>query len=185
MPDTQYGSRLIATVHPTEELSIVEALVMRHQRVDISDYTSDTHDSALTATYRFSDNLSMFGGYTYDAFNSVGDTTFVRGTAPLTDAIVNDATSHVWQGGLSAKVQQFGGNVAGNYVNTNGQGSITGETPLYGPLTHRYVTATLFVDVGGRGRLSFDWTRAGYLEELVPLNNFSARMIMVRWTQRF
>ena len=185
MPNTSYGSRLVATVHPLEQLSIVEALILRHQAVDISDYTADTHDSALMATYQLSDDVAMFGGYTYDAFKSEGSTTFLRGTAPLTDAIINDAISNVWQGGLSAKVSHFGGNVAGNYVKTTGEGSISGEPPLYGPLTHRYVTATIFVDVRGGGRLSLDWTRARYFEELVPLNDFWARMIMVRWTQRF
>jgi hypothetical protein len=185
MPNTEYGSRLIVSVRPTEQLSIVEALIFRHQSVDISDYTADTHDSAITATYQMTDDLAMFGGYTYDSFKSEGSTTFLRGTAPLTDAIINNATSHVWQGGLSAKVSRIGGSVAGNYINTTGQGSITGEPPLYGPLTHRYVTATVFIDVPGRGRISFDWTRTRYFEELVPLNDFWARMIMVRWTQRF
>jgi hypothetical protein len=185
MPNTEYGSRLIFSVRPTEQLSIVEALILRHQSVDISDYTADTHDSAITATYQMTDDLAMFGGYTYDSFKSEGNTTFLRGNAPLTDLIINDATSNVWQGGLSAKVSRIGGSVAGNYVHTTGQGSITGEPPLYGPLSHRYVTATVFLDVPGRGRLSFDWTRTRYFEELVPLNDFWARIIMVRWTQRF
>src|SRR6476620_11662345 len=44
MPNTEYGSRLIVSVRPTEQLSIVEALIVRHQSVDVSDYSADTRD---------------------------------------------------------------------------------------------------------------------------------------------
>jgi hypothetical protein len=185
-PKTTVGSRIQVEVRPTDQISVVDAVNLRHQTLDEADYTANVRANALTATYQFSENLALFGGYTFDRFKSTGTTTFLRGTPPLSVDIVNEANNHIWQGGASAKpTSHFGFSVAGNYIKTTGEGTIAGETPYYGPLTHRYVTSTVFYEFPPAGRLSLDLTRTHYGEDLVPLNDFEATLVMVRWTRSF
>jgi hypothetical protein len=73
----------------------------------------------------------------------------------------------------------------GNYDRTTGVGQIGTEPPAYGPLVFPMITGTVYFEVPKAGRLSIDLQRTYYTEELVPVNNFSANMLTVRWTRGF
>ncbi|HVB37203.1 MAG TPA: hypothetical protein VND92_01655 [Vicinamibacterales bacterium] len=185
-PETNVGSRVVLNVHPNDQWSIVDAMNVRHQTLDAANYTANIRSNAITANYQFNDNLALFGGYSYDSFDATAGAGFLRGTAPLTVTLLDNTTNHVWQAGVSAKpMPRLGVKLAGNYIRTTGQGSITGETPLYGPVTYPYASGTVYYEIPTIGRLSVDVTRTYYIEELVPLNNFGARIVMVRWTRSF
>jgi hypothetical protein len=185
-PQTTVGSRVMATLRPAEALSIVDAVTVQHQTLDAADYVADLRGNAATAHYRLSDRLSLFGGYTYDGFNATASTTFLRGTPPLTVVLADHTTNHVWQAGVSVKpIARLTIDASGNYIRTTGEGTITGEPPRHGPLTYPYATGTAAYEFPGLGQLAIDVTRTYYIESLTPLNNFGARIVMIRWTRGF
>ncbi len=185
-PETNVGSRFVVNVHPNDQWTIVDAMNIRHQKLDAADYTANIRSNAITANYQVNDNVALFGGYTYDYFDATAGASFIRGTPPLAVTLLDNTVNHVGQAGFSVKpLPRLGVKLAGNYIRTTGQGSITGETPLYGPLTYPYATGTVYHEFPTVGRLSVDVTRTYYIEELLPVNNFGARIVMVRWTRSF
>jgi hypothetical protein len=60
-----------------------------------------------------------------------------------------------------------------------------GEPPLYGPLSFTYATASLYYDIPGAGRVGVDLQRAYMLQELLPLNNFHANLLTLRFSRTF
>ncbi len=185
-PETNVGSRLLFTVRPTDQLSIVDAANLRHQSLDAASYTANIRSNAVTANYQYSDDLAVFGGYSYDGLDATAAASFVRGTPPLDVTLRDTTANHVWQAGFSWKAMpRLDVTFAGNYIRTTGEGSITGETPLYGPIRYPYATGTVSYDFPSVGRLSVDVTRTYYIEELTTLDNFGARMAMIRWTRTF
>jgi hypothetical protein len=185
-PHTEVGSRVLVKLHPTDALSIENSLTVRKQTLDTTDYTARIRGNAIVATYTYSDNFALHGGYSYDDVHAQGMSVFLRGTAPLDVAIDDRETNHVWQGGVAGRLARtFGFDVAGNYVKSTGVGAITGEDPRYGPLTMPMVTGTVYCDLPGAGRLSVDVQRVRYTERIIGASDFSARMVMVRWTRGF
>ena len=56
---------------------------------------------------RSNKRLTAFGSVDYRDLLALGDTTFLRGTAPITDLVMRDAeTDTVWQGGATVQVTQ-------------------------------------------------------------------------------
>ena len=150
------------------------------------DFESRVRMNAITATYALNDRLSVFGGLSYDSMFAGASTTFLRGTAPLTNLLQEQTIDRVWQGGLAVKpTRNFGLNFTGNFVRTTGASMITGERPYYGPLKWPLAMATAYYDFPKAGRLSVDLGRSYYLEEIVSANNFSANMLTIRWTKDF
>lgn len=185
-PQTTIGSHVVVSAQPTESLSIVDAVNVQHQTLDAVDYVADVRGNATTARYRLSDRLSLFGGYTYDGFNVAASTTFLRGAPPLTVVLADNTTNKVWQAGVSVRpIPRLTLDASGNYIRTTGEGTITGELPREGPLTYPYATGTVSYEFPGVGQLALDVTRTSYVEQLVPLNNFGARVVMIRWTRGF
>ena len=75
--------------------------------------------------------------------------------------------------------------MSANYDRMTGVGEILGEPPAYGPLTWPLATGTVYVEHPRLGRLSFDFQRTYYIEEIVPSNNFSANLLTIRYTRGF
>ncbi len=184
-PHTDVGSRVLIRIQPTDAISIEETLNVRNQKLDATDYRNRVRSNALMARYQFSDAFSLYGGFSYDDLHATGTASFIRGSAPLDVTLDDRETDHVWQGGASARIAGFGFDLAGNYVKTTGAGTISGEDPRYGPLTSPYVTGTVYYEFPEAGRLSVDIQHVRYTEELLTADNFSARMVMVRWTRGF
>jgi hypothetical protein len=75
--------------------------------------------------------------------------------------------------------------LAGNYVRVNGQGIVLGQTPLYGPMRFPYASGSLAYDTGKTGKLAVQLQRTYYIEQIVPGNNFGAKILLLSWTRSF
>ena len=160
---------------------------MRNRKLLATDYTSTIRITAASATYEFSDRLSLHGGFSYDSFFASNFVNFLRGPAPITNIILRDQTvNRVWSTGLRVKpMARLGIDFTGNYVRTTGQGEITGERPSYGPLKFPYATGSLYYDFPRLGRLTAQLQRTYYIEQIVSGNNFSANLLTLGWTKSF
>ena len=74
---------------------------------------------------------------------------------------------------------------AGNYVRVNGQGVVLGEKPLYGPMTFPYASGSVSYDARKAGKLAIQLQRTYYIEQIVPGNNFGAKILLISWTRGF
>ena len=185
-PETNIGSHFVVRIHPIDQLSIEDTVDVRSSSLDATDYKNRIRNNSLVATYTLNDRFAVFGGLSYDSLYATGSVSFLRGTPPLNVTIVDQTIDRVWQAGFSGKAtKRLGFSFAGNYVRTTGEGTITGEQPLYGPLSFPYATGTVYYEFPKLGRLSVDLERTYYIEALDPLNNFGARILMVRWTRSF
>jgi hypothetical protein len=75
--------------------------------------------------------------------------------------------------------------LAGNYVRVNGQGIVLGSTPLYGPMTFPYASGSVSYDLKKVGKLAVQLQRTYYIEQIVPGNNFGAKILLISWTRSF
>ena len=136
--------------------------------------------------YALDERFSAFAGMTYDSYFAQGDIVYARGAAPLTSTIRDQEIHRIWQAGIEAKpLRYLGFRVSANYDRLTGAGEIFGEPPAYGPLTWPMGTGTVYVEHSKLGRLSLDLQRTYYIEELVTANNFSANLLMIRFTRGF
>jgi len=185
-PETNVGTHFVFRLQPIDALSIVDTVDVRNASLDATSYKARTRNNSLLATYTLNDRFAVYGGYSYDSLYATGAVSFLRGTAPLNQTITDQTVDHVSEAGFSARVtSRLGLKFAGNYVRTTGQGAISGEQPIYGPLSFPYATGTVYYEFPHVGRLSVDLERMYYIEELDALNNFGARVLMVRWTRSF
>jgi len=185
-PHTRFGGRLLVRYQPIPQLSIENSTNTSTSKLIETNYKSEIWANSTTLSYAWNENLSVFGGFTYDSFLATGDIVFLRGPAPLNNSMRDQAINRVWTGGLELNpTSNIGLRATGNYDRTTGVGQIGTEPPAYGPLTWPMATATVFFDIPRAGRLSIDLQRTYYTEELVPVNNFSANMLTVRWTRGF
>ncbi len=186
-PHTDVGSRFIVRLRPTEKFSVEENLNIRNRRWLAADFQNNIRTNSILATYQFNDRSSAFGGVSYDSYFATGSVAFVRGTPPLGNLFVRDQSiDRVWQAGFQAKLRpRLGVSFAGNYIRATGRGEISGERPLYGPMTYPYGTGTIYYEFPTLGRLSIDLQRTYYIEEIVTGDNFSANLLAIRWTRSF
>ncbi len=186
-PHTDIGGRFVVRVRPTDKFYIEETSLLRNRRLLQTDYRATVRSNAITANYDFTEKLAVFGGFSYDDLFASNFVNFLRGPAPTTNVILRDQNiTRIWQGGLRATpFRGFGINFAGNFVRTTGVGEITGEAPLYGPMSFPYATGSFYYDIPRLGRLTLQLQRTYYIEELVPGNNFGANLLTIAWTRGF
>ena len=186
-PHTDVGGRFVVRIRPTEKFYIEDSAVVRNRKLLDTDYRSTVRSNALTATYEFNPQISGFAGFSYDSFFASGLTSFLRGTAPFANLALRDQTvDRVWQGGIRlGPIRGLGMTLSGNYVRSTGLGEITGELPLYGPMSFPYATGSLYYDFRYLGRLTLQLQRTYYIEQIVPGNNFSANLLSILWTRSF
>ena len=185
-PHTQVGGHVMFRVQPIDKLSIEDELTLTNSKLIDTNYRNNIHSNAATISYSFSDQFSIFGGFSYESYYAQGNIEYIRGTLPHSNFLQDQEVNRVWQGGLEAKpVKYFGLRLTGNYDRTTGLGLISGEPPAYGPLRWPLVTGTVYFDFPKAGRLSVDLQRTYYIEEIVTANNFSANLLMIRWARSF
>jgi hypothetical protein len=185
-PHTQVGGHLVARVLFTSKLSFEDELNMSNSRLLDTNFQSNVHANASTLSYSFSDQFSIFGGFSYQSYFAQGDIVYARGTPPLNDFLRDQEVNRVWQGGVEAKpMKQFGLRLSGNFDRSTGLGQISGEPPAYGPLKWPLITGTVYYNFPKAGRLSIDLQRTYYAEQIVPGNNFQANLLTIRWTRDF
>lgn len=185
-PHTQVGTRLVFRVKPTDKVSIEDSMNIVNNKLIDTQFQNNIRSNAATLSYSFSEQFSIFGGFSYDSFFAEGNIQYQRGTPPLATFLRDQEVNRVWQGGVEANpVKRFGLRLTGNYDRSTGRGQIAGEPPAYGPLTWPLVTGTVYYDFPRAGRLSIDLQRTYYVEQIVTVNNFSANMLTIRWTRNF
>lgn len=185
-PHTDFGGRLVVHVHPLEKLSFDDSLVIRNLRLVAADYRSSVRGNSSTVTWEWTPRLDTYAGFSYESFFASDFTTFLRGTAPLTDAIRDQTVSRIWQGGIHFRpFQHLTLNFTGNYTRTNGLGEISGEPPLYGPVTFPYASGSIQYSFPRWGALGLQLQRTYYIEQIITANNFSANLLLVNWTWSF
>jgi hypothetical protein len=186
-PHTDVGGRLVVRVRPTDKFYIDDAVIVRNRKLIDTDYHNTVRSNAITATYEFNERLSGFAGFSYDSFFASDFVSFLRGPAPFTDLALRDQTvDRVWQGGIRVSpVQRLEISLSGNYVRATGSGEIAGEAPLYGPMSFPYATGSVGYDLPRFGRLTAQLQRTYYIEQIVPGNNFGAKLLLIAWTRSF
>jgi hypothetical protein len=92
----------------------------------------------------------------------------------------------VWHAGGSFKAtSRLSVAVTGNFDLVSGADTILAEPPLYGPESFPYVTGTVCYEVPRFGTIAVDFQRTYLLQELLPLNNFSASLLTIRYMRAF
>jgi len=180
-------SRVVVNMEPMKGLSIEAAASRTDAELFATDFVSHTRFGSVMASYAYGDRVSLQGGLDYQSFLGTGVVTFQRGILPIADVPMRDREiDRVWHAGGGFKAtNRLGVTVTGNFDQVSGADTILGEPPLYGPESFPYVTGTVYYDVSGFGRISVDLQRTYLLNELLPLNNFSASLLTIRYTRAF
>ncbi len=187
MPHTDVKSRAIARIRPLEKFWIEDTFSTDDSKLDTIDFHTRVRANSTTATYELNEKLSGFVGFSYDSFWAQSTVNFLQGLSPLAQVSLTDQNvDRVWQGGINAgPVKHLSLSLAGNYVRVNGQGIVLGETPLYGPMTFPYASGSLAYDAGKAGTLGVQLQRTYYIEQIVPGNNFGAKILLISWKRNF
>ena len=186
-PHTDIGARFLVRVRATNKFYIEDSAIVRNRKLIETDYRSTMRNNSVTATYEFKEQLSGYAGFSYDSFFASDFVNFLRGPAPIVNISLRDQTvDRVWQAGIKVNpAKRLGINFTGNYVRSTGLGEIAGEAPLYGPISFPYATGSIYFDVPQFGRLTLELQRTYYIEQIVPANDFGAKMLMITWTRSF
>jgi len=186
-PHTDIGARFLVRIRATDKFYIEDSAIVRNRKLIDTDYRSTMRNNSVTATYELNERLSGYAGFSYDSFFASDFVNFLRGPTPITNISLRDQTvDRVWQAGVKVSpVKRLGINFTGNYVRSTGLGEIAGEAPLYGPINFPYATGSIYYDVPQLGRLTLELQRTYYIEQIVPGNNFGAKLLMITWTRSF
>jgi len=183
-PHTQVSERVVVRYQPIAKFSVEDTMLFSDSKLLDSNYQNNIRTNSVMLSYAWNARFSIFGGLAYDSFFAMGNILYARGTAPLLDVLRDQEINRVWQGGFEAKpVRYLGLRFTGNYDRSTGVGQISGEPPAYGPMKWPLATGTVYFDVPKAGRLSLDFQRTYYIEQIVADNNFSANMLTIRWTR--
>jgi hypothetical protein len=186
-PAERDTSRVSIRVEPVPGLAI-DASVNRTDMDLLTDgFVSHTRIGSVQASYAFGERFTVTGGLDYQSFLGLGDVSFLRGVAPVADNLMSDReVDRVWQAGAIVKAtDRFGFSATANFDRTTGTDTIAGEPPLYGPVTFPYATGTIYYEIPRAGRVSIDLQRTYMFEDLLPLNNFRASLLMIRFSRGF
>ena len=150
-------------------------------------FVSHTRIGSVQAAYALGERFTVTGGLDYQSFLGLGNVSFARGVAPIDDDETSDReVDRVWQAGAIVKAtDHFGVSGTANFDRTTGTDTIVGEPPLYGPATFPYATGTIYYDIPRAGRVSIDLQRTYMFEDVLPLNNFRASLLMIRFSRAF
>ena len=174
---------------PTDRFYLEDAIIIRNRTLLTTDYHSSMRSNAATLNFDLTNKVALFGGFSYDSLFASDFATFLNRAAPGTGipvAIRDQTVDRVWSGGVrTSPVKRMGISFTGNYVRATGMGEIAGELPMYGPMKFPYATGSIFYDFPRLGRLTVQLQRTYYIEQIVPGNNFGAKMLTLAWTRSF
>ncbi|HEX4997314.1 MAG TPA: hypothetical protein VFY29_03760 [Terriglobia bacterium] len=184
-PHTRTSGKVMARVQPLSNISIENSFSAFNASLLDSNFRNTVRSNSTIISYVWNEQVSLFGGFTYDSFYAQGDIEYARGVAPM--SFLRDQEIHrVWQAGFDVKpIHSVGIRASGNYDRLTGEGVILAEPPGYGPARFPFVSASVYYDCDKLGRLSVDLARTYYIEELVTADNFSANLLTVRLTRKF
>src|SRR5439155_580044 len=172
---------------PVEGLAIEASANQTDAELPAASFVSHTRFGSLQASYKIGERVSAFGGIDYQSFLGLGSVSFLRGTAPIADDEVRDQErDRIWLIGAVVKAtSRLGITATANFPRTTGTDTIAGEPPLYGPMTFPYGTGSIYYDVPRAGRVSIDLQRAHLYQDILPLNDFRATLLTVRFSRDF
>ncbi len=186
-PHTDVTGRVVGTYRFTNKISLSDEMYIDNQQLLATDYHGKVQSNSTMLNYAFNANYMLFAGFTYDNEFATGDVQYPRGGA--SDLVRDQALNRVWQAGLAVEpIKYFGIRFTGNFDRTTGVGELNGqipEAPAYGPLTWPLGTGSVYFNIPRAGRLSVDLQRSYYIQQIVTGNNFSANILMIRWTRDF
>jgi hypothetical protein len=185
-PHTDFTTRLVATYQITDRLSFQNELYLVNQKLLATHFHGKIHSNATSLTFALNKRYSIFGGLSYEDQFASGDIQYIRGDPPLTGSIRDQDINRVWHGGFELQpLHNFGVRFTGNYIRATGKGEVSGQPPVYGPLTFPYATGTAYYEVPKAGRFSVDLQRTYYIQQIITGNNFSANLLTIRWVRSF
>jgi hypothetical protein len=185
-PQQQTIGHAMVRIEPVTNLSFEADVNRTNAELLTSGFVSQAHGASVRASYAMGERWSGFAGLSYQSFLGDGNATFLRGPTPLSVAMHDQEIDRAWQAGVTLKASaRLGLSLTGNFDRTTGHDTITGEPPLYGPVTFPYATGSLYYEVPRVGRLSVDLQRTYLLQELLPLNNFSANLLTIHYIRTF
>jgi hypothetical protein len=186
-PHTDLTGRVVVSFRLSDKFSLDDEVYLVNQKLLAVDFRAKVHSNSTMLTYTVNPKYSLFAGFTYDSEFASGIIRWQRG-APLgtTDTLRDQAINRVWQAGFDAKpCKYFGIRFTGNFERTTGLGEESGIAPVYGPLTWPMGTGSVYFNFPKAGTLSVDLQRSYYIQQIITANNFSANMLMIRWTRAF
>jgi hypothetical protein len=186
-PVDRTNGRVVVRFEPRAGLVLEGTASLRDAELPAAAFVSHTRLGSLQVSYSFSELFTVHGGLDYQTFLALGSVSFLRGVAPIVDdAMRYREVDRVWQlGGVAKPTSRLGISVTAHLNRTTGTDAIAGEPPLYGPLTFPYATGTIYYDVSGAGRFSVDLTRTHYYQDVLPLNDFRASLVTIRFSRSF
>ncbi|MEQ1947792.1 MAG: hypothetical protein ABL995_11420 [Bryobacteraceae bacterium] len=188
-PHIDKGGRVVIRFKPIERVYLENATIVRNRELLTTDYHNTIRSNASTLNFDVTQKLAVYAGFSYDSYYAANYVNFLRGPAgsPFTNIALRDQTvDRVWSGGIrTTPVKNLGINFTGNYVRVTGVGEIAGEAPMYGPMSFPYATGSIFYDFPKLGRLTAQLQRTYYIEQIVPGNNFGAKILTLAWTKSF
>ncbi len=186
-PHTDVVGRVVGTVRLNNKLSLSDEMYIDNQQLLATNYHGKVQSNSTMLNYAFNAKYMLFAGFSYDNEFATGDVQYARGGA--SDLVRDQALNRIWQAGLAVEpIKYFGIRFTGNFDRTTGVGELNGqvpEAPAYGPLTWPLGTGSVYFNIPRAGRLSVDLQRSYYIQQIVTGNNFSANILMVRWTRNF
>jgi hypothetical protein len=185
-PQTQEATHFVFRVHPIEKVTIEDELSIANNRLLAANFQNNIRTNAITVSYSLGERFSVFGGFSYDSYYAAGDIQYARGTGLLSQTLQDQEINRTWSGGIEGKpTKRSGLRMSGNYTRSSGVGAISGEPPAYGPMVFPLITGTAFYNFPVVGQFAVDLQRTYYAEQIVPVNNFSANLLTIRWTKAF
>ena len=88
-PHTQQSARFVVRYHPLEKLSVENEVTIANNKLITTNYQNNIRSNAITVSYSLGEKLSVFGGFSYDSYYAQGNILYARGTAPLTDVLLD------------------------------------------------------------------------------------------------
>ena len=187
-PHTNTTGRVVASLRLSKKFTLDDEVYLVNQQLLAVDFHAKVHSNSTMLTYTVNPQYSLFAGFTYDDEFASGIIAWQRGvpTPGTADTLRDQALNRVWQAGFDAKpCKYFGIRFTGNFERTTGLGKEGGINPVYGPLTWPMGTGSVYFNFPKAGTISVDLQRTYYIQQLLTVNNFSANILMVRWTRDF
>jgi hypothetical protein len=174
-------------IEPLSGLTLDASMSRTNAELLTAEFTSLTSFGGIQASYALDDRLSVVGGLDYQSFLGHGSVSFNRGTPPIAEnQMIDREIDRIWQLGVTVKAtRRLGVTATANFLRTTGTDSIAGEPPLYGPVTFPYGTASVSYDVPRVGKVAVDLQRTYMYQELLPMNDFRATLLTLRYSRSF
>ena len=178
---------LVIRYEPVERFAVEATADKTDAELPAAAFVSHTRLASLQASYKIDDRLTAVGGIDYQSFLGLGNVSFLRGEAPLAEDELRDRErDRIWSVGAVVDVtQRLDITASANFLRATGTDAIAGEPPLYGPLTFPYGTAAVSYSIPRAGKVTAEFSRSRFEQEILSLNDFRAMLFTIRFSRDF